>query len=52
MLAQPVQNAASAASPGSPNSRLGKAEVWARVVAVILPSYIQDVMWSQNLDPS
>lgn len=52
MLAQPIQNAASAASPGSPNSRLGKSEVWARVVTVILPCYIQDVMWSQNLDQS
>lgn len=44
MLAQPVQNATSLASPESPKSRLGKSEVWARVVTVILPSYMQDVM--------
>lgn len=44
MLAHTVQNAAFVASPGLPKSRLGKSEVWARVVTVILPPHMQDVL--------
>lgn len=48
MLAQLMQNSASAISPRVPKSRLRKSEVWAIVefwtVTVILPPYIEDVI--------